>query len=86
MSIARSPCGHKEGRDVLMPGRAPRYCAWVLRCREVPGDAPAGALPWRFSLEALVAFLQVELASRAEPLDDGGSPARVRSVRRVNGD
>ena len=29
-------------------GRAPRFCAWVLRCREVPGaETPA----WRFSLE-----------------------------------
>jgi hypothetical protein len=66
-------------------GRAPRYCAWVLRCWEVPGaETPA----WRFSLEdpriterhgfaslaALVAFLHAELAGD-EALPDPGASA-----------
>ena len=65
-------------------GRAPRYCAWVLRCREVPeAEAPA----WRFSpkdpstgerhgfasLAALVAFLHAELAGDEAPPDPGAS-------------
>jgi rRNA maturation protein Nop10 len=61
-------------------GPAPRYRAWMLRCWEVEGDAPARALPWQFSLEdphtrerrgfasveSLVAFLLDELAHRRD--------------------
>ena len=73
--------------DIL--GRAPRSCAWMLRCGEVPeAEAPA----WRFSLEdprtgerhgfaslaALVAFLRAELAGGEAPFDLGaGAPEQL---------
>ena len=64
-----------------MLGRAPRYCAWVLRCWEVPDDAPDAPASWRCSLEdpgtrerrgfasleALTAFLRAELAAGCDP-------------------
>ena len=57
-------------------GPAPRYRAWVLRCWETADQEADRSPPWRFSLEdphtrgrlgfagmdALVAFLQAELA------------------------
>ena len=69
---------------MVIMGRAPHYCAWLLRCREVPGaEAPA----WHVSLEdprtaerhgfanlaALVAFLHAELAGDEAPPDPGAS-------------
>ena len=72
--------GHQEVA-VLTLGRAPRYCAWVLRCWEVPGEAPGAPGSWRCSLEdpgtrerrgfasleALTAFLRAELAAGCDP-------------------
>ena len=65
-------------------GQAPRSCAWVLRCREVPG---AEVPTWRFSLEdprtrechgfaslaALAAFLRAELVGEEAPSGPGAS-------------
>ena len=69
---------------MLILGRPPRYCAYLLRCWESP-DQGGGLLPsWRYSLEdphsgerrgfasfeALVAHLRAELGlDAAEPAE-----------------
>ena len=59
---------------------SPRYCAYLLRCWETPGQRPARPTTWRFSVEdihtgerrgfasvqALIDFLETELASEEE--------------------
>lgn len=61
---------------MLTLGQAPRYRAWILRCRETPGEEADQPMAWHFSvenphtherrgftsLEALIAFLRADLA------------------------
>ena len=76
---------------MLTLGRAPRYCAWVLRCWEVSGEASDAPAAWRCSLEdphtrerrgfaslaALTAFLRAELARGCDPPpEELAAPAR----------
>ncbi len=76
---------------MLILGRPPRYCAYLLRCWEAPergSDLPPG---WRYSLEdphtrerrgfasleALTAFLRAELARGCDPPpEELAAPAR----------
>ena len=65
---------HDEGE------RSPRYCAYLLRCWETRGQRPTRPTTWRFSVEdihtgerrgfasvqALIAFLETELAGEEE--------------------
>ena len=68
----------------------PRYCAWLLRCWEAPGEALAAPAAWRCSLEdphtgerrgfasleALLGFLRAELARGCdEPPGEDPAPA-----------
>ena len=82
---------------MLTLGRAPRYCAWLLRCWEVPGEAPDAPAPWRCSLEdphtherrgfasleALMDFLRAELAAGcdAPPEEAVDVPATAEGSR-----
>ncbi len=75
----------------------PRYCAWLLRCWEVRGPGPGPPMAWRCSLEdphtgerrgfasleALVAFLQAELAlgCDAPPAGDPSPAGQVVQSR-----
>ncbi len=82
---------------MLTLGRAPRYCAWVLRCWEVPDPDPDGSAAWRCSLEdphtrerrgfasleALMAFLRAELALGCDELSELTGAVEDRPVGAV---